>query len=115
MPIHHCILEIESFQVGDSSGLYFFWEAEVATKLRYFGDIQFNEQMLLVGVEEMNVRRRPGLYISSFTMAMSTIRHLGYLRTESLSNVLRIAATASWFSAVLVAFNCSTENRQFLY
>jgi hypothetical protein len=55
MPIHHGILEIESFQVGDSSGLYFFWEAKVTTKLRYFSDIQFNEQMLLVGVEEMNV------------------------------------------------------------
>jgi hypothetical protein len=55
MPIHHCILEIESFQVSDSSGLYFFWEVKVATKLRDFGNIKFNEQMLLVGVEEMNV------------------------------------------------------------
>jgi len=57
--------------------------------LRYFDDIQLNEKMLLVGVEEMNI--------------------------ESLSNVLRIAATEAWFSAALVAFNCSTENRQFLY
>jgi hypothetical protein len=55
MPIHHCILEIKSFQVGDSSGLHFLWEAKVATQLRYLGDIQFNEKMLLVGVEEMNV------------------------------------------------------------
>jgi hypothetical protein len=39
----------------------------------------------------------------------------GILRTESLSNVLRIAVTEAWFSAVLVAFSFSVENRQFLY
>ena len=31
MPIHHRVLEIESFQVGNSGGLYFLWEAKVAT------------------------------------------------------------------------------------
>jgi len=31
MPIHHRILEIETFQIGDSSGFYLFWEAKVAT------------------------------------------------------------------------------------
>ena len=55
MPIHHRILEIESFQVSDSGGLYLLWEAKVATQLRYFGDIQLDEKVFLVGVEEMNV------------------------------------------------------------
>ena len=41
--------------------------------------------------------------------------NLAHLHTESDSNVLRIAATAAWFSDALVDFNCSTENRQFLY
>jgi hypothetical protein len=31
MPIHHRVLEIESFQVGNSGGLYFLWEVKVAT------------------------------------------------------------------------------------
>jgi hypothetical protein len=43
------------------------------------------------------------------------MHQLGILRTKSLSNVVRMAAIAAWFSAVLVAFNFSAEYRQFLY
>lgn len=116
VPIHHCILEIETFQVGNSSGLYFLWEAKVATQLGYFGDIQLDEKMFLVGVEELNIRRRARLNVNKFlSMSREFDTSLSYLHTESLSNVLRIAETAAWFNAVLVALNCSAENRQFLY
>lgn len=117
MPIHHRILQIESFQVGDAGGLYFLREAKVAAQLRYFGDVQFDEKMLLIGVKEMNVRRRTRLHMNGVvsTLAVSTIRQVRHVHTESLSNVLRMAATAPRFSAVRVAVNCSTENRQFLY
>ena len=55
MPIHHGVLEVETFQVGYSSRLNFFWEAKVSTQLRYLGDIQFDEEELLVSVEEMDI------------------------------------------------------------
>jgi hypothetical protein len=55
MPIHHGVLEVETFQVGYSSRLNFFGEAKVSTQLRYLGDIQFDEEELLVGVEEMDI------------------------------------------------------------
>lgn len=55
MPIHHRVFEVESLQVGYSSGLYFLREAKMATQLGDFGDIQLNEKVLLVGVEKMNI------------------------------------------------------------
>ena len=39
MPVHHGVLEIETFQIRDGRGLHFFWEAEVATELRDFADV----------------------------------------------------------------------------
>jgi hypothetical protein len=51
----------------------------------------------------------------ALVVVKSMVVTLGVLRTESLSNVLRIAVTAAWFNAVLIAFNFSAENRQFLY
>lgn len=55
MPVHHRVLEVETFQVGYSSRLDFFGEVEVATQLRYLADIQFDEEELLVSVEEMDI------------------------------------------------------------
>jgi len=55
MPIHHGVLEVETFQISYSSRLDLFGEAKVATQLRYLGDIQFDEEELLVSVEEMNI------------------------------------------------------------
>ncbi len=55
MPIHHGVLEVETLQVGYSSPLNFFGEAKVATQLRYLGNVQFDEEELLVSVEEMNI------------------------------------------------------------
>ena len=88
----------------------------MAAQLRYFGDVQLDEKMLFIGAKEMDVRRRTRLDMNkSVSMVVSTIRRPRHVHTESLSNVLRMAATAPWFSAVLVAINFSTENRQFLY
>ena len=55
MPIHHSVLEVETLQVSYSSRLDFFGEAKVATQLRYLGDIQFDEEELLVSVEELDI------------------------------------------------------------
>jgi hypothetical protein len=55
MPIHHSVLEVETLQVGYTSRLDFFGEAKVATQLRYLGDIQFDEEELLMSVEELDI------------------------------------------------------------
>jgi hypothetical protein len=55
MPIHHGVLEVETLQVGYSRCLNFLGEAKVAAQLRYLGDIQFDEEELLLSVEEMDI------------------------------------------------------------
>lgn len=55
MPIHHRVLEVETLQVGYSSRFNFLGEAKVATQLRYLGDIQFDEEELLLSVEKLDI------------------------------------------------------------
>ena len=57
MPIHHGILEVETLQVSYSCRLNFLGEAKVATQLRYLGNIQFDEEELLLSIEELDIRR----------------------------------------------------------
>lgn len=55
MPIHHGILEVETLQVSYSCRLNFLGEAKVATQLRYLGNIQFDEEELLLSIEELDI------------------------------------------------------------
>ena len=61
MPIHDCVLEIESLEVCDRSGLYLFGETEMATKLGYLAGVKFNKEMLFMSTEKGDVGRRSWL------------------------------------------------------
>lgn len=52
VPVHHCILEIKSFEIGGCCCFYFFREAEVTTELGDFANIELDKQVLLLGVQE---------------------------------------------------------------
>lgn len=55
MPIHDGVLEVETLQVSYSCRLNFLGKAKVATQLRYLGDIQFDEEELLLSIEELDI------------------------------------------------------------
>ena len=52
MPVHNCVLEIESFEIGHRSSLYLLWESEMATELRDLANIELHEQVLFVRIQK---------------------------------------------------------------
>jgi hypothetical protein len=61
MPVHNCVFQIEPFQITGSGCLDFFRELEMSAELAYFADIQFDKEILLISVQELDVDRRSRL------------------------------------------------------
>jgi len=62
VPVHHCVRQIEAFDVCGCRRLNFLWEAEVATELNYLSQIVSDQQEFFIRSQEQYVLGRPRLF-----------------------------------------------------